>query len=80
MKNDKQTSNEELIPLAHQILADLNFKDMQLSHHGSILRIKVADADFELAINIREEIVKRIKEIGYHFVTLDMDDENPGED
>ena len=53
---------------------------MQLSHHGSILRIKVADADFELAINIREEIVKRIKEIGYHFVTLDMDDETPGED
>ena len=52
---------------------------MRLSHHGSILRIKVADADFELAINIREEIVKRIKEIGYHFVTLDMDDENPGE-
>ena len=79
MKNNESNDHDELIPLARQILADLNFKDVQLSHHGSILRIKVADADFELAINIREEIVKRIKEIGYHFVTLDMDDENPGE-
>ena len=79
MKNNESNDHDERIPLAHQILADLNFKDMQLSHHGSILRIKVADADFELAINIREEIVKRIKEIGYHFVTLDMDDGNPGE-
>ena len=79
MKNKKSNANEELIPLAHQILTDLNFKDVQLSHHGPILRMKVADADFELAVNIREEIVKRIKELGYHFVTLDMDDENPGE-
>ena len=79
MKNNESNDHDERIPLARQNHADLNFKDMRLSHHGSILRIKVADADFELAINIREEIVKRIKEIGYHFVTLDMDDENPGE-
>ena len=80
MKNNKSNDHDERIPLARQILADLNFKDVQLSHHGSILRIKVADAGLEPAIDIREELVRQIKEIGYHFVTLDMDDENPEEE
>jgi len=78
LKNNKKI-NEELIPLAYQILADLKFKDVQLSHHGSILHMKVSDTDFELAINTREEVVKRIRELGYHFVTLDMNDEHTEE-
>jgi len=80
LKNNESNDHDERIPLARQILADLNFKDVQLSHHGSILRIKVADADFEPAIDIREELVRQIKAIGYHFVTLDMGDENPEEE
>ena len=41
--------------------------------------MKVSDTDFELAINTREEVVKRIRELGYHFVTLDMNDEHAKE-
>lgn len=55
-----------------KILKQFGIDSLSLHAHDSILRICVSDHDFDRVIEIREKIVKMIKEIGFRFVTLDL--------
>jgi len=63
-----------MIDLAEQFLIEHGFIEERVRMHGNIARIEVPAKDIPrlAADDIREEVYKRFKEIGFLFVTLDM--------
>lgn len=55
-------------------LHSLGLRQLRLRHHGDIARIEINPQDMALILNnsIRNEIVKKIKSLGYLYVTLDL--------
>ena len=63
-----------MIDLAEQFLIEQGFPDERVRLHGNMARIEVPPKDIpRLASDrVREAVFKRFKEIGFTFVTLDM--------
>jgi uncharacterized protein len=55
-------------------LHSLGLHQLRLRHHGDIARIEVDEKEMLLVMNpaIRLEIVKKLKELGYKYVSLDL--------
>lgn len=55
-------------------LHSLGFRQLRLRHHGDIARIEVDPGDMSSILDeeIREKILKKIKDLGYLYVTLDL--------
>ena len=55
-------------------LRSLGIRTLRLRHHGDIARIEIEEKDMGLALDdeTRREIVRRLKAIGYLYVTLDL--------
>lgn len=53
-------------------LRELGFYNVRLRVHGECARIEVDEQDFDLIFQHRKEILKHIKEIGYAYVSLDL--------
>ena len=47
-------------------------RQFRVRHHDTIARLEVQPDDFELVVERHEEIVARLKELGYIYVTLDL--------
>ena len=73
-KTIKKPNEDEMAVLAQQSLSELGIAEASIYPHRKIVRIQVADADFNRAIQMRETIVERMRTIGYRFVTLDFDE------
>lgn len=54
-------------------LKNLGFTNVRVRHYNDLARIELLPEDFERAINIRREITKSLKGIGYTYITLDLD-------
>lgn len=57
---------------AEAFLKSLGFKQVRVRHHGSVARIEVELQDMEILMKQRENVVSRLREIGYVFVSLDL--------
>jgi uncharacterized protein len=57
---------------AERALRTLGFSGFRVRHHDDIARLELAPPDLERAVALREEIVARLKELGYVYVTLDL--------
>jgi uncharacterized protein len=59
---------------AENFLEDLGFKQMRVRHHGDIARVEVEKADMDRLLNsgIREEVVSKLKSLGFRYVTVDL--------
>lgn len=72
----ERVTDEKLqqIDRAEIALVEEGFRQVRVRHHGEIARVEVPPADlprfFEAGRN--ERIVRRLKEIGFRFVTLDL--------
>lgn len=57
-----------------QYLRNLGIRECRLRHHGNIARIEVNEEGMSLLLNshIRQDLVRRIKALGYTYVTLDL--------
>ena len=64
----------EMVALAQKCLSELGIAEASIHPHKKIVRIQVAEVDFDRAIQMRETIVERMKTIGYRFVALDFDE------
>ena len=55
-------------------LRGLGIRQLRLRHHGDIARIEIDAKDFGMVLDdeTRNEIVRRLKAIGYLYVTLDL--------
>jgi uncharacterized protein len=60
------------IEAAENALRELGFVELRVRHHDDVARIEVPPGDFERVLEQRQEIVKRLQEAGYLYVTLDL--------
>ena len=61
----------ERVLLAEEYIRSLGFDNVRARVHGDVLRIEVDDID--RLFDLRSDVIKRMKEIGYRFVTLDLE-------
>jgi uncharacterized protein len=58
---------------AEEFLLSLGIHQCRVRYHTDIARIEVAPADFPLILSHADAIVKRFKELGFIYVTLDIE-------
>jgi uncharacterized protein len=65
----------EQIGRAEAALHELGFRELRVRHHGSTARIELPRAEMSrvLANGLAEEIVRRVREAGFAFVSLDLE-------
>lgn len=57
---------------AEAILKKLGFSNLRVRHHGDLARIELSPKDLPAMIKRSPDIVKKLKGLGYKFVTLDL--------
>lgn len=60
------------VSAAEDFLRGLGFGQFRVRHHGDIARIELTPDEFSTALEKRNEIVSKLKGIGYTYVTLDL--------
>jgi uncharacterized protein len=63
-----------MVDTAEDFLFGLGFKQVRVRHYGSLARIEILKEEMERLMNgfLREKVVNRLREIGYTYVTLDL--------
>jgi len=64
-----------MIEAAEEFLEALGFRQVRVRHHGNVARIEVAPDEIERLASaaVRERVVHKLREIGYHYVCLDAE-------
>ena len=57
---------------AEIFLRGLGIRQLRVRHHEQIARIEVTEEDMGLLFQNRKQIVKKLKELGYDYVTMDL--------
>lgn len=57
---------------AERALKDLGFMNVRVRHHGTVARIEVPRDDVPALVDIRDEVVERLKRLGFVYVTADL--------
>jgi uncharacterized protein len=57
---------------AEAFLRGLGLRQLRVRHHGDVARIEVETDAMPLVIEHRERIVRRLKNLGYRYVTIDL--------
>jgi uncharacterized protein len=61
------------VAAAEDALRELGFRQCRVRHHGPIARVEVDEGDMERAAGaLREELVRRLRALGFTYVTLDL--------
>ncbi len=72
----ERISREKLdqIDRAEQLLRDLGYRQVRVRHHGDVARIEMPPEDIQrfFAEQLADPIARRIKELGFQYVTLDL--------
>ena len=63
----------EKIEKAEDYLLDLGFTQFRVRMHANLARIEVTDKEFEDALHKREKISRYLKNLGFDYVTLDLE-------
>lgn len=61
------------IDQAETYLNNLGFKQVRLRHHNNLCRIEVDKSDIRRLLGYRHLIVKRLKHLGYDYITADLE-------
>jgi len=73
----KEITKEKLtiVDKAESFLRELNFKQVRVRHHGEIARIELERDDIATFISkgLMDTVVKKFKELGFLYVTLDLE-------
>ena len=71
----KEVTEEKLsqIEKAEDFLYDLGLKVLRVRHHGDTARIEVPPPDFAIILNHRETIRLKFHDLGFAYVSLDLD-------
>ncbi len=57
---------------AERFMRGLGLRQFRVRHHDTIARLEVLPQDLPVVIEHREAIVARLKQLGYVYVTLDL--------
>jgi len=73
----KEITREKLtiVDKAESFLRGLNFRQVRVRHHGEIARIELEKKDIGTFVSkgLMDEVVKKFKELGFLYVTLDLE-------
>jgi uncharacterized protein len=58
---------------AEDLLYRLGLKVLRVRHHGDTARIEILPEDFEVLFENRKKISKKFHELGFIYVSLDLD-------
>lgn len=61
------------IDRAETILKNMGFRHLRLRHYNGLCRIEVDKKDIPVFILKRSPVVKNLKRLGYHYITLDLE-------
>jgi uncharacterized protein len=61
------------IDQAEEYLNSLGFRQVRLRHHNALCRIEVDKSDIRRLLNNRQMIVMRLKDLGYNYITVDLE-------
>lgn len=61
------------IDMGEKLIKDLGFYNVRLRLHQDILRIEVDKEDFSLFLNQKDYIIDKLKELGFLYITLDLE-------
>jgi pyridinium-3,5-biscarboxylic acid mononucleotide sulfurtransferase len=61
------------IDQAEEYLNSLGFNQVRLRHYNGLCRIEVAKKDIVRLLNKRQQIVERLKDLGYNYITVDLE-------
>jgi uncharacterized protein len=61
------------IEQAEYVLKDLGFSQCRVRDHDTVARIEIAPADFQRLIAHRETIAKSLRNLGYAYITVDLE-------
>ena len=61
------------IDRAESYLRSLGFSQVRLRHYNDLCRIEVDKSDIQRLLNNRQKIVKKIKALGYNYITVDLE-------
>ncbi len=70
-----ETISEEklaMVDRAEQLLLDMGFYQLRVRIHGDMARIEVLPDEFSKLLACRIEVVRRLKEYGFTYVTMDL--------
>jgi uncharacterized protein len=64
----------EMIERAEAVLHDLGFRGCRVRHHDTVARLELAEHQLTRALDpeIRGRLVRELKAIGYHYISLDL--------
>jgi uncharacterized protein len=56
------------------ILREMGFREFRVRHHDSLVRLEIAPAEMERALRIEvvDDLARRFRELGFKYVTLDL--------
>ena len=60
------------IGAAEAFLRGLGIRQLRVRHHGDVARIEVEPESIAAVVEHRERIVRRLKNLGYQYVTIDL--------
>lgn len=63
----------ERILKAERCLKKLGFRVIRVRDYESLCRIEVAPSEMQKAVQLRKEILRHFKDIGYQYVTVDLE-------
>jgi len=63
----------ERIDTGEKFIKDLGYYNVRLRLHGDILRIEIDNIDFMKMIEQKDLIVKKLKELGFLYITIDLE-------
>ena len=71
----EEVTTEKLgqVEKGEDFLYDLGFRVLRVRHHGDTARIEVPPEDFGILLENREKITKRLHELGFIYISLDLD-------
>lgn len=61
------------VGLAEDFLHGLGFRQLRVRHHDNIARIEIEPEQMPRLLELREQIAARFKELGYLYVTMDIE-------
>jgi len=67
------TEKLKRIEEAESFILSSGFRQVRVRCHKNIARIEVEKEEMEKAIIFSEEIVRRLKEVGFKYITLDLE-------
>ena len=60
------------VATAERAIRELGFRGFRVRHHDTVARLEVDPDDFPRVVELHSEIVAKLREAGYRFVTLDL--------